>query len=70
MESLQQEKKLKEEDYLEKAEMYGEGRSDIKELEPTYSQLPIPEEQNAQTAAGEAGEPGERWIDPLVRDNN
>jgi len=59
-------KKLKGEDYLEKAEMYGEGRSDIRELGPTYEQLPIPEEQNAQAAAGEAGEPGERWVDPLI----
>jgi hypothetical protein len=60
-------KKLKGEDYLEKAEMHAIERSDSKELGPTYEQLPIPEEQDAQAAAGEAGEPDERWV---VRDNN
>lgn len=63
-------KKLKGEDYLKKAEMHGEGRPEVKGLEPTYEQLPIPEEQDAQAAAGEAGELGERWVDPQVRDNN
>jgi hypothetical protein len=63
-------KKLKGEDYLKKAEMQGEGRTDTKEPEPTYEQLPIPEEQDAQAAVGETSEPGEHWVHPLVRDNN